>query len=654
MARKPAEKKVKIQTAFAKTENQAGIPNQNDMEAYAFTLGALKKSIGIKDPQIEKAKTVFVSKSSPSAHGNFEHKGNRRLLDQELRDLSIMDPYISAIISTRTAQALPMGRPAGSRFEKGARIVDLDPPNLKEFKDKEQYATQVKIRKEQTQVLLDWLLNCGSENPEILDEIYKDADKTFKECKLYSFISCQVRNLLTFGRCATHIIRDVEGNPIIFRPVPVETIYRVKEGQRVHISKSMDVPEEATKDADEYNALPEDERPMAYVQILDGQQESFFTADELFIWNYQDQALADLNGYPLSPIEQALFMVFIHQQTLQYMRNQFVKGMASKGMICLESTSESTTFSDDDLEDFRQQFHNFVSRNDNSATVPVIAGQIKANFIPLNANPDDMQFLQIEDHIIRAICAAFQIAPQELLQSTLGTSAQGGLNDGGKDTEIIASQERGLRIVLDVIFDGLNHIMGDNFPEMKKSFRVVYSGIGSDTKDAIIQQSTAELQTTATMSSLWSASEKTDPFPFGGDAPLAPSFWTGPARFMTFGEIREHFFGDTGAASKPEYQFLVDPNLDQQLVQRIANPIQAQTQMAQATMSSQMEQMEVQTEQMKAQAQQPPPGAGQPQPDQQGAAPQPAQKSLKDSYRETMQKSMTSYFGEWLKIHGKE
>ena len=622
--------------------------------AHSMVVDHLKKSLNVQPPNSGKAKTVFVSKTTTSSSaGNIEQKGNRRLTDQELRDLSILDPYISSIISTRVAQSIPMGRPSESKFDKGLRIIEINPLKVQDFQNPEQFKHQSAIRKKQTSMLLEWALHCGTQDEDQLDEIYRDADKTFKHCKLHSFIACQVRNLLTFGRCATHVIKDAAGNPILFRPVPVESIYKIKDGEAVNLSITQSVTQASLNDAAAYNSIPQRDKPAAYVQRLENRDEAFFTDDEMLIWNYQDQALTDLNGYNLAPTELAMFMVFVHQQTLQYLRNTFVKGMAAKGMIVLESTSESSTLSSEDLEDFRQQFHNFVSRNDNSAAIPVIGGSIKAQFIPLNATPKDMEFLATEDHIVRAICSAFQIAPTELLQATIGEGSGGSLSKSGKETELISSQERGLRILLDVIFDGLNDIVGTNFPELKTLYRLEYTGVGTDTKESIIQQNISELQTTATMSSLWASSERTDPFPFAGDAPLAQAFWAGPGRFMFFGEIREHFFGDKEASKKPEYQFLTDPNLNQAYQQLKITPVEQQAQAAQVQNQMghlQLQQAEAQTQQPPQEEQGQPSGPAQ---EEQGQPQEQQQKSLKDQYREKMQKSVKSYFQEWMSLHEK-
>ena len=621
--------------------------------------------------KVEPSKVVFASKQNTTyGAGNVELKGVKRLDDDELRNLTIIDPYVGAIISTRVAQSVPFGRVSESKFDRGLHVKELDPIDEDFFQDRKELENARKIREMQMAAIQSWVLNCGTSRSDVIEEVFKDSDPTFKYQKFHDFISCQTRNLLTFGRCATQIIRNEDGEPILFRAIPVETIYRIIKGEVVHISQTEDTHPDSIKESIEYAALPRRERPLAYVQRVDSQDVGFFTEDELHIWHYQEQALFNLNGYPLAPLEQALYMVFIHQQTLGYLRNQFVKGMASKGMLVLESTNAATNISEADLENFRQEFHNFVTRNDNSSTIPVISGQIKANFVPLNANPEDMQFLQVEEHVIRALCSAFQISPQEMGYGHLSLNGQGGISDGGKEMEIVRSEERGLRIILDTVFDGINEILYENFPDARNLYEVSYIGLGTDTREAVVQRSLQELQTTATMKSLWADNERSDTFPFGGDAPLAPQFNQFVVPKMFYGEYREFFLGDKGAGKKPEYKFIIDPTLNQAYMQNIITPLEEQREVSHAQNQFQIEQIEMNENQMKTQEQMmvQQPQEGQPQSDQQQGQDEPGQpqepleqsedikKPLRQLYlerkkSENMEKSFKSYLEDWLKLH---
>lgn len=622
-------------------------------------IGEMRKSVKPKEfPEnlevATQSKVVFGTRRTQASYGAVEQKGFKRLNDTELREVSIVDPYISAIISKRTAQVTSIGRPSESKFDKGTRIRELRALSLKQFQNKEDFEHAKHIRNEQGKAILDWVMHCGTKDTELINLIYVSSDSDFKSCNLYQFLQAQTRNLLTFGRCATQIIRDQSGLAIMFRPVPVETIYRVMDTEVPHLALGDDTHYQSQKDLQDYEQLKAVQRPTAYVQRIDGADVNFFTADDMVVWNYQSQALFDLNSYPLAPIELAVYMVYVHQQTLTYLRNQFVKGMASKGMLVLESTSPSAQLSEDDIEDFRQQFHNFVTRTDNSNVIPVIGGPVKANFIPLNQSPRDLEFLHLEEHIVRALCSAFQISPVEMGYGHLGLSSAGTTTQAGKQTEIVYGEETGLRMLLDVIYDGLNAIVFDHFREGKEVFAISYSGVGEDTRDAIVGRNVNELNTTATMNSLWCDSDRTDPFPYAGDAPLCPHFNQFVAKNMKYWEYRKYFFGDKEAEGNPAYDFIMDVNMNQVYQQLKVTPLadqQAQSQMQTAMTAQQLQSGQMQIEQ----------GSQQQDPNQQEAPPEEMQQSesLRDMYKrnskqqiEPMQKSsVESLFESWLNVN---
>lgn len=609
----------------------------------------------------DKVKAVFSRESFGNAIGNIETKGWRRIQDTEQKELAQIDPYISSIITNRCAQGAVIGYPSDSKFDKGTRILDISPPDEQDFNTDEEYKAECKRHEAQQKAILKWVLNCGTTDQDIVNYAFQGGDLTFKNCTLREFLEAQIRNLLTFGRCATQIFRNEDGVPVLFRPVPVETIQNVANGEDAYIASGEETMDQSKQDVAEYNAITKNERPIAYVQTIDGNHVNFFTEDDLHVWHWQKQALFDLNGYPLSPIEQAIYMVFVHQQTLNYLRNQFVKGMGNKGLITIESTMPGVEISDADLEDFRQQFHNFVTRNDNSAVVPVIGGPLKVNYIPLSSTPRDMEFLQVEEHVIRALCSAFQISPQEMGYGHLSLP-QGSLTAANKQEDIIKGEERGLRMLLDIIYDGINRIIYLNFPEASDQYRATYVGVGEDTRDSVINRQQMELNTTATMNSLMADSEKTDTVPFGGDVPLAAAFHANVVRYMKFGEFREHFYKEDGASKRPEYDFIIDPNLNQAYQSLKVTPLQMQQAQASMAAEGQKMQLEMQEAQMQQPQQpqdgQPSPEQGQPQEENQQAVEQAMpqvekSQSLRDKWleRNKLQKSMRIYMSAWTDIH---
>jgi hypothetical protein len=679
---KKSSKKANLQFSF----NSGAVDNNSTISPEDLTAG-LKQNIGLEKSvrpldvsaatkeAISESKVAFGTRTYRNSVDNVETKGYQRLSDAELKQLVQMDPYVSAIVATRCSQAAACGNPSESKFKKGLRIIELNRIERSNYASEDDYHNDLLSRTAKMQAIEAWLVSCGTTNREVLDTSFASADRTFKFCSLRQFIEAQTRNLLTFGRMATQVIRDSNGTPVMFRPVPVETIAPVIDREDVSVSRRDETSKSSMEDAYEYNQLPENLRPAAWVQRIDGQNVNFFTEDDLKVAYYQKQALFELNGYPLAPLEMAVFMVFIHQQTLGYLKNQFIKGMATKGLISLESTNENVQLSDADVEDFKQQFHNFVTRTDNSAVTPVIAGPVAVRYVPLSNGPKDMEFLQTEEHVIRALCSAFQISPQEMGYGHLSLP-QGGLTQSSKQEDLIRGEERGLRGLLDIIFDQINEIVFENFPEARGMFKVGYVGVGEDTRDAVVQRQTVEINTTATMASLFADSEKKETIPLGGNVPLAPIFHANVVRYMKYWELRYYYFGDEEAKNKPEYDFIVDVNLNQAYMQLKTQPMEMQITEAELGLinqQAQTKQLQQQTELMSAQADaamaaekkdslQPNVEGDEQATKEQPEAEEAAQKSqktisLRDRYLHKVEEhkksdsEISSYFKEWLRAN---
>ncbi len=618
--------------------------------------------------KVAESKVVFGSTAYKKATDNVEIKGYQRLSDLEMKTLAQMDPYVSAIISTRCSQSAACGTPSDTKFKKGLRVLELKPLERSAYEDEKEYHAEVMSRARKMQAIMQWVSNCGTDNEEILDSAFAGSDRTFKTCSFRQFLEAQVRNLLTFGRCATQPLRDSHGTPVLFRPAAVETIYPVIDRENIFLTRRDEVVQASIDDARDYNALPAVQKPKAWALRLEGQNVALFTEDDMKVWYYQRQALADLDGYPMAPLELAVYMVYIHQQTLSYLKNQFVKGLATKGIINLESTNENVQLSDPDIEDFKQQFHNFATRTDNSAVTPVIAGPVKVNYTNLSSVPKDMEFLQVEEHVIRALCSSFQISPQEMGYGHLSLP-QGGMTQGNKQEDVIRGEERGLRNLLDIIFEGVNEIMFENFPEAKGMFKISYVGVGEDTRDAVVSRQTAEINTTATMTSLYADSEKKETIPIGGNVPLAPIFHSNVVKYLFYWEFRYYYLGDHTAKDKPEYYFIIDVNMNQSFMALKTQTIQMQQEQAALALKQQEEQTKQVEQQTEMMSQQPPEGAEGGEPPQEAAPEEgpeqsdaPEQKSvkgptLKEQYLAKSQElkkskeNLSSYFRAWLEAN---
>lgn len=526
------------------------------------------------EPGVAASKSTMNSTSLSQSVSGVQEKDSRRLSDYDLRNLALIDPYISAIISARVAQVSTIMRASESRWDKGIKIRDLDPPKRSDFENDYAYQGETENRRKEMDLIMDWVLRCGTKDVETLDAAFRHSDKDFKYCTLSRWAEAQTRNALTFGRFATHYGRDDDGVLQYVRPLAVEGIQPVRPGARVFVGQQASPDnvvnnDESVEQAEEYNDEKPVDRPQSYVLKVDGTQVQIFFENDISVRPYQSQALLNLNGYPLSPIENAMFMVFIHQNTLNYLKNQFTRGLLAKSLILIRpmDPSDGVPINQEQLQVLKQQFNNLAMRTDNSAGVPVLSGSFDIQNIPLTASTRDMEWLQLEQNIIRAICASFQIDPGELGLGLLGDSASLG-SSSAKDVEIITSQERGLRILVDVLIEEINEWVRDRFEHASGKYRIEATGVGSETFSGFLNRAGSEANLYSTMNMLRSESDKgLAPLPLGGDVPLNPSFNSIVLSRLTYGQFLEFYMGREGASKRAEYDFIMDPSLDQRYQQ---------------------------------------------------------------------------------------
>jgi hypothetical protein len=139
---------------------------------------------------------------------------------------------------------------------------------------------------------------------------------------------------------------------------------------------------------------------------------------------------------------------------------------------------------------------------------------------------------------------------------------------------------------------------------------------------------------------------------------------------MKMSEIRFHFFGEQDALENQDLDFFVDPNINQMYLQAktmTADMQKKQNVMQMRAQEQQLEQGEMQMQQADMQTQQQAAASspteespqGVAQSDQQGSSSQqpaaPEKKpSAKEEYKNRMQKSMKSYFRDWLDANQEE
>jgi len=500
-----------------------------------------------------------------------------RISNRTLKDISVRDWLVSVIIQNRVDTFLRFARPAHDRFKMGYKFSRRDGQQVTDED------------REQIHFLENFVYNCGR-----TDSLPSGDEMNFGE-----FLKLTVRDALTFGYIGVEKILTRSQTLHRFRPIPAETLYRINP------QSSREVVEQTAESArSTYHRKKSDNDPKSegtiypreidyykYVQVTsDGLPIAVFGDEDLIFKLANAQNFADSNGYCISVVEQAVIMITSHLNVENYNANYFTHGYASKGILHLKGTVTQNA-----LAAFRRQFYNTISGTQNAWRTPIVAGLDDVQWVPMSGSAREMEYINFNSHIMRAICAQFQIDPIEVGLDYL-TSANGRAASNAKESgqfKITYSRERGLLPLLLMVEDMINSdIIKAYDSELADKYIFKFHGYDDNTAQTDVALRQAQMTTFASMNDLLVAEGKKKIELPVADVPLNQSFWGLIEKNYTRGEIREFFFGDKGASKRPELQYLpADPQF------------LAWSQML-LTMSSQKKQMEDQKEAQEQQQQQ--------------------------------------------------
>ena len=476
-----------------------------------------------------------------SQHVMYKHKLSR-LSNKTLKDVSIRDWLISAIIQCRLDTMVRFSRTSHDKFKEGMRFVK---------RDKSEWTPEERA---EIAALEDFIYNCGR-----TENVPADDRMLFGE-----FVKLIVRDALTFGHVAVEKIKTRSGGMHRFRPIPAESVYLINKKQNrevlereIQTSKKLYKPGDNDPRRDqEVNEVPIDY--YKYVQTSYDMRIIAAFGDEDMIWKlFNPQNFVDSMGYCYSPLELAIINVTNHLNVENYNANFFTHGYAARGVLHLKGTVTQSQ-----LTAFRRQFYNTISGAQHAWRTPIIAGIDEVQWVPLAANAKEMEYINFNNHILRAICAQFQIDPIEIgLDYLASANGRGAAAAQSNQAKIEYSRERGLYPLFMFIEDLVNcDIIPAISPELASKYKFEFTGYSDETPQTQVAQLQAEMTVHSSMNDLLKAAQKDSIKEPGADLPLNAAYWALIEKNLTRGEIRERFFGDKGAASRKELQYIpADP-----------------------------------------------------------------------------------------------
>lgn len=469
---------------------------------------------------------------------NYKHKMSR-LSNRTLKEVSLRDWLVSSIIQARVDTLVKFSRPEHRRFEEGFRIVKKDnnsaytEDDLKEIGEIE-----------------DFIYHCGR-----VEGTPHSDRMLFGE-----FVKLIGRDALTFGHVAVEKVKTRAGGLHRFRPLPAESVYLInKKLSKENLNKEVLAQRQGFKPGDNdpakdqvVNTVPIEY--YKYVQVsYDNRPLANFGDEDLIFKLFNPQNFADSNGYCYSPVEMAVINITNHLNVENYNANFFTHGYASRGILHLKGTVTQSQ-----LMSFRRQFYNTISGQQHAWRTPIVAGLEEVQWVPMSASSREMEYINFNNHLMRVICAQFQIDPMEMgLDYLISGTGRAPMQQASNEYKINFSRERGLHPLMLFIEDLMNNdVLPAIDPEISKKYRFTFTGYTDATPQSEIAQMQAEMTVFKTMNDLLVQSQKDRIDSPAANLPMNQAFWALVEKNYTRGEIREIFFNDKGASKRPELQYI--------------------------------------------------------------------------------------------------
>lgn len=487
------------------------------------------------------------------------------------------DDLVNQILQARANIMASFGRPRTSRFDIGFEFQEI---NTDQAKDEKQIEEEKKRLEKSKEIL--W--NCG----------YRGLDEDWHP-NLSQFMKMITRDGLTYGRFAVEFIKGTEPNSgeeicHSFRAVDAGTIYRIvpnAKKDKARRAQAIELLQQIKDQKFDKERYMEDE--YKWVQVIQGNPVQLFTEDELVVYNLYPTTNVEYNGYPLTPIDQALNAIATHINISLHNKLYFEHGRASRGMLVFQSDDidEST------IQKIRLQFHSSINSVQNSWRMPVFAVGADDNvqWQSIDTGGRDKEFQFLSDDTARVIMGAFQISPEELpgyAHLSRGTNTQA-LSESDNEYQLTAARDVGLRPLMYDFQDFFNSHVLPRFDKMlSKTHSFTLAGLEHDSPEREAQRLGQDAALHMTYNEVLEKVEKeTLPASMGGDLPMSQQWQMGVAPYLTVGQILEQFFKVDGASKDPRYNYIRDPfwlQYQQMVIQKAQMAMQAQMQQQQAMM----------------------------------------------------------------------
>jgi len=419
---------------------------------------------------------------------------------------------VNAIFQTRINQIASFAVPMRMSKSLGYEVKHKDPSH-----------NTTDAEREMIQSIETFIYQCGASSPNPHNE------RATKRDDFETFLRKIVRDSLMYDQCCWEIVPNRKGEPYEFVAVDASTIRFAEPDSGLGPNDNWydrnpvwsergnaheGSPYRTNNYKDFYSRHRKDQKP-AFVQIVDGQIHTTYTADELAFGVRNPRTDLAIQGYGYSELEQAITIVTSHLYAEEYNRRFFMQGSAPKGLLNFKG-DEMTP---DMLEGFKRHWRANLEGVENSWKTLITQSEQGVEWIDLQKTNQDMEYSQWVEYLLKILCALFLIDPAELNFDLAGGVSQTPLFESSSEWKLKASRDRGLKPMLRFIAKLINeHIVS----KIDDRFTFDFVGLDELTENEKHELRVEQLNSYKTMNEI--RREQDLPDIEYGDVPSSPAY----------------------------------------------------------------------------------------------------------------------------------
>ncbi len=412
--------------------------------------------------------------------------GGYSLSYSSLRSLAKKSPTVAAILRLRTNQLTSFARPPRHKGDRGFEIVRADDPGSTKPHD-ERICEQVR----------DFFLHTGWSKHGGVNGRPRDS--------FADYLAKTVRDYYLIAAPATEIVYDTRGTPSEIWAIDGATIELQWAERYIPTTRY-------GKDLDQ---------PVAYVQVVDGQIETEYAADELIFVPADPVTDVEQGGYGISALEHCVDWAAAEVLALQYNSNYFDHGSVPPGILAVIGN-----LSDEVLDTLNVMWETDVKGviGQHKPVAIAIEDGKQIQWIPMKQSNKDMEMGSFTDKLRTNICSVFGADPVEIGQRTAGNS-DGMSSSDNTEAKIDLSRDRGLVPLMqwyETIFN--RHLL----PRLAPGYLFRWTGINAEDERQKVDYLNSQLEAGGIVVAEWRKAMGLDEVPPGAKdgkwlhAPLNP------------------------------------------------------------------------------------------------------------------------------------